>query len=114
MPATEVATRIVIFLSEDDRRGHHGVHEVILDRARQAGLAGATVWRGIEGFGRSGHVRTARFPDAATGMPLAVEVVDAPDRVDAFLPVVRELAPHSLITREQVEVTRFGDGERRA
>ena len=43
-----------------------------------------------------------------------VEVVDVPERVDAFLPVVRELAPHSLITREQVEVTRFGDGERRA
>ena len=109
MAVTEVATRIVIFLSEDDRVRHHGLHEVIVNRAREDGMAGATVWRGVEGFGSSGHIRTARFPDAATGLPLAVELLDAPDRIEAFLPVVRELAPGSLVTREQVQLTRFGD-----
>jgi uncharacterized protein len=98
----------MIFLSEDDRLGHHGLHETIVNRAREDGMAGATVWRGLEGFGLSGRVRTARFPDAATGLPLAVELLDAPERIEAFLSVVRELAPGSLVTRERVEMTRFG------
>lgn len=108
MPVIECATRIVIFLSEDDRLGHHGLHHVIIDRARDDGMAGATVWRGIEGFGSGGHVRTKRFPDAATGLPLAVELLDTPDRIEAFLPVVHELAPGSLVTREQVQLIRYG------
>lgn len=108
MPPSEVATRVVVFLSEDDRAGHHGLAEQILDRAREDGMAGATVWRGTEGFGASGRLRTARFPDAMTGLPLAVELVDAPERIDAFLPTVRRLAPGSFVTREQVTMTRFG------
>lgn len=108
MPVTELATRIMIFLSEDDRVGHRGLDQVIVERAREDGMAGATVWRGIEGFGSSGHIRTTRFPDAATGMPLAVELLDGPDRIEAFLRVVRELAPGSLVTREEIRMTRFG------
>jgi uncharacterized protein len=108
MPGTEVVTRIMIFLSEDDRLGHHGLDEAIVSRARDDGMAGATVWRGLEGFGASGHIRTARFPDSMTGLPVVIELLDAPDRIDAFLSVVRELAPGSLVTREQVEMTRFG------
>jgi uncharacterized protein len=108
MPFTEVATRVMVFFSEDDRVAHHGLHEALLTRAREDGMAGATVWRGIEGFGASGHFRTARFPDAATGLPLALELIDVPERIDAFLSVVREVAPRSFVTREQVEMTRFG------
>ena len=107
MPTSEVATRIVIFLSEDDRLGHHGLHEALLDRAREDGMAGATVWRGIEGFGSSGRIRTSRFPDAMLGLPVTVEIVDSPDRIESFLPVVKELAPRSFMTREEVRVTRF-------
>jgi uncharacterized protein len=108
MPTSQVATRIVVFLSEDDRSEHHGLHELLLTRAREDGLAGATTWRGIEGFGSSGRIRTGRFPDAAMGLPLTVELVDSPERIEAFLPVVKELAPGSFITREQVTITRFG------
>jgi hypothetical protein len=108
MPVDEVRTRIMIFLSEDDRIGHHGLHESLLDRAREDGMAGATVWRGIEGFGASGHVRTARTPDAVIGLPLALEVIDTPERIESFLSVVSELAPRSFVTREQVAMTRSG------
>lgn len=97
----------MVFLSEDDRRGHHGLDEAIVNRAREDGMAGATIWRGIEGFGSSGHVRASRFPDAATGLPLVVELLDSPGRIESFLSVVRELAPGSLVTREQVEMIRF-------
>lgn len=108
MPVIQAATRIVVFLSEDDRAGHRGLHEVLVQRAREEGMAGASVWRGIEGFGGSGRIRTSRFPDAAAGLPLAVELVDTPERIDAFLAVVHELAPGSLVTREPVALTRLG------
>jgi uncharacterized protein len=107
MPVTEAATRIVVYLSEDDRIGHRGVHEAIMQRAREEGMAGASVWRGVEGFGGSGKVRTSRFPDAAVGLPLALELVDLPDKVELFLEIVHELAPGCLVTREAVEMTRF-------
>ena len=110
MPTSQIATRIVVFLSEDDRSGHHGLHETLLNRAREDGLAGATVWRGIEGFGASGRIRTSRFPDAMIGLPVTVELVDTPERIEAFLPVVKELAPGSFVTREEVRVTHL-EGE---
>lgn len=99
-----LGTRVVVFLSEDDRYGHRGADEELLDRARQAGVAGATVWRGVEGFGASGHLRTTRFPDVADGLPLVVEVVDVAERVDAFLDQVHEVLPGALVTRESVRI----------
>jgi len=100
-----VATRLMVFLSEDDRTGHRGLHEALLERAREDGMAGATVWRGVEGFGSSGRLRTARFPDALTGLPLAVEVIDTPERIEAFVSVVKQLAPGSFVTCESVHMS---------
>jgi uncharacterized protein len=108
VPVTEAATRVMVFFSEDDRVAHHGLDRALLERAREDGVAGATVWRGIEGFGSSGRVRTARFPDAMTGLPLALELIDTAEQIEAFMPVIAELAPGSVVTREQVEMTRFG------
>lgn len=105
----EQATRIVVFLSEDDRTGHRSVGDALVERAHQDGLAGATVWRAIEGIGRSGRIRAARFPDAGAGLPIAVEVIDSPDRIERFLDAVYELAPDALVTREQVQVMRSGN-----
>jgi len=104
--STEVASRVMIFLSEDDRVARRSLCDTLLDRAREDGMAGATVWRAIEGFGASGHLRTSRFPDAEHGLPLVMELVDRPERIDAFLPVVMSLAPGSLVTRETVTVAR--------
>ncbi len=71
-------------------------------------MAGATVWRGIEGFGATGHLRAARLPDLARGLPLVVEVIDDEQAVDAFLPVVRELATGALVTTETVTIASAG------
>ena len=71
-------TRLTVFLTEDDRVAHHPVYELLVRRAREQHMAGATVWRGIEGFGRSGQIRTLRFPDAVAGLPVAVELIDEP------------------------------------
>jgi len=104
----EQATRVMVFLSEEDRVGHRRLQDLLLARAQELGLAGATVWRGIEGFGRSRRVRSARFPDADAGLPIVVEVIDSAEATERFLEVVRELAPGSFVTREPVRLTRPG------
>ena len=106
MPIDDVAIRLVIFLSEEDRHHPRGLHEVLLTRARDMGIVGATVWRGIEGFGSSRRVRTARFPDSNIGLPLAVELIDEAGQIEKFLAVVSELAPGSFVTRETVQIVR--------
>jgi hypothetical protein len=68
-------------------------------------MAGATLWRAIEGFGATGHVRAARMPDLARGLPLVVEVIDSAEKVDGFLKLVEELCPDAFVTTEQVEIT---------
>lgn len=107
MQGERTATRMMVFLSEDDRHAHKGLHEELLARARKSGIAGATVWRGIEGFGHSRSIRTSRFPDAMTGLPIAVELIDQESAITSFLSVVSELAPGSLVTTEEVHTMRL-------
>ncbi|MDA8103426.1 MAG: DUF190 domain-containing protein [Nitrospiraceae bacterium] len=107
MVAAEAATRMVICLREDDRLGPRRLYEVIIERAREDGMAGATVWRGIDGFGPSGRIQGGSTPGVSGQPPIAVEVLDTRERVEAFLGVVRELAPHCSVIWEPVLLARF-------
>ena len=98
------ATRLVIFLTEDDRAGHRSTAEVLLERAQTQKLAGATIWRGIEGFGATGHLRATRLPDLARGLPLVFEAVDEQAPIASFLVAVREIVRGALVTIEPVEI----------
>lgn len=100
------ATRLMVFLTEDDRFAHHSLAEVLLERARDVGLAGATIWRCAEGFGPDGHLRAERLPDLARGLPLVLEIIDEEERITAFVPLVRELADGALVTLESVRISR--------
>lgn len=104
--ARQPGRRLLVYTTEDDRVGARSLARELLDRARDDGLLGATIWRGIEGFGRSGALRTTRFPDSGAGMPLVVEVVDRPDRIAAFADTVARLAPDVVMTSEPVDVGR--------
>lgn len=106
MVTTEPAVRLMVFLTEDDRVGPRLVVDLLVERAKRAGLAGATVWQGIEGFGRSGHLRAERLVDLARGLPLVLEIIDGEDAIAAFVPTVQEVAPGALVTLEPVEVSR--------
>ena len=97
------ATRLSVFLTEDDHTGRRAAWKELLERARDDGMAGATVWRGIEGFGRSGYLRSARAIDAAQGLPLVFEMIDEVERVDAFLAVVAHVAPDALVVRQRIQ-----------
>jgi len=99
-----------IFLGESDRHGGRPLHEVIVHRAREAGLAGATVLRGLAGFGAHSRIHFARILRLSQDLPLVVEIVDRPERIEAFLPVLDELVQEGMITLEKVRVVAYRSG----
>lgn len=104
MTAQGPATRLTVLVNESDQWHHRPVYAEIVHRAHEAGLAGATVLRGIEGFGRSGRVHTSRILSLTEDLPCAVVVVDTEEKVRAFLPQVEEVVDGGLVTLERVEV----------
>ena len=100
-----------IFLGERDHVGHQPLYEVIVQRARAAGLAGATVLRAVEGFGPSSIIHKAKLLELSQDLPFVVEIVDDEEKVRPFLKVVDELFEQSnsggLITMEKVEIIKY-------
>jgi PII-like signaling protein len=93
-----------IFIGEQDRVGRRPAHEVIVERARAEGLAGATVLRGVAGFGRNSRIHTTKILRLSEGLPVVVEIVDSAEKIDAFLPVLDPLVGGGMVTVERVEV----------
>lgn len=100
-----------IFIGESDRWQGVPLHEAIVRRAREEGLAGATVLRGIEGFGAHSRVHTARILRLSTDLPIVVEIVDRPERIDAFLPLLDEMVAEGMMTLETVRIIAYRHGE---
>lgn len=101
------AKRLTIFIGESDHYHHHSLCREILDRARKAGLAGCSVFRGTEGFGATGHLHTTHLLSLSEDLPIAIVIIDAPERVDAFLPQLDELITGGLAIVDDVEVVRY-------
>ncbi|PZS33816.1 MAG: hypothetical protein DLM59_05915, partial [Pseudonocardiales bacterium] len=76
-------------------------------RAHRAGLAGASVLRGIEGFGASSHIHTSRLLSLSEDLPLAIIIVDAEERIEKFLPQLDELITEGLVILDDVDVVRY-------
>jgi uncharacterized protein len=103
------AVLLRIFLGESDRYEHRPLYEAIVLKARELHLAGATVLRGPMGYGHSSRLHTAKILRLSEDLPLVIEIVDAEDKIEAFLPVVDAMMSHGLITMEKVKVRRYGD-----
>lgn len=101
------ALRVTVFIGEDDRWHGKPLFTEIVHRAHAAGLAGATVLRGIEGYGASSRVHTTRLLSLSADLPIAVVMVDAEERVRAFLPQLDELVTEGLVILDEVEVIRY-------
>jgi PII-like signaling protein len=98
------AKRVRIYLEEDDRIGHRPAHRAIVELLREHQAAGASVFRGLEGFGGSGVVHTVNLGDLVEKLPLVIEWIDAPERVESLLAEVERLVPHALVTIDDTEV----------
>ncbi len=96
------------FLGEDDRLGRRPLYEAIVMKAREAQLAGATVLRGPVGFGHSSRVHTTKILALSEDLPIIVEIVDAEDKIKAFLPILDTMMSGGLVTLEKVQVLIYG------
>jgi len=101
---TRRALRLTVLVGECDTWHHKPVYAEIVHRAHAAGLAGASVFRGIEGFGASSMIHTSRLLSLGEDLPVAVVMVDAEDRVRAFLPRIEELLTDGLAVLDACEV----------
>ena len=113
LPDTGVLLRI--FIGESDREPGRGrpLYEAIVRRAREAHLAGATVLRGPMGFGRHSRMHSAKLLELSIDLPILIEIVDAEEKINAFLPVVDELVTEGLVTLEAVRIIRYASRDSR-
>nr|WSW68233.1 DUF190 domain-containing protein [Streptomyces sp. NBC_00995] len=112
-PSTAPGLRLTVLAGESDTWHHRPVCTEIVHRAHAAGLAGASVFRGIEGYGASSMIHTQRLLSLSEDLPVAVVIVDTEARIRAFLPLIAEL-PGGPVTLEPCEIVRFAPdpGER--
>lgn len=96
--------RLCIFCGESDRFDHRSLARAIVERAHEEGLAGATMLRGIEGFGASSRLHTNRLLTLSDDLPIVVHIIDREDRIEAFLPIVDEMLGDGLATLEDVDI----------
>jgi PII-like signaling protein len=97
-----------IFIGEADRHGRKPLYQAIVEFLRKEGMAGATVLRGIEGFGAESHLHTHRILRLSEDLPIVIEVVDMADRIDAMiLPRLDEMVQEGMVTVERVEVIAY-------
>ena len=105
------AVLLRVFIGESDKLGHLPLYEVIVKEARDAGLAGATVLKGVLGFGASSRIRTAKILDLSADMSMVVEIVDEETKVTAFRQKLADLFEEAncggLVTLENIRVVRY-------
>ena len=108
MQAPQEAMLLRIYTEEGKRNGDGPLYEHIVLKARTAGLAGATVLRGPMGYGQTAVLHTAKILDLSAKLPLVIEIVDAEDKLRAFLAELEGIDDLGLVTLEKVEVVHYG------
>lgn len=108
MRIPEDAVLARIFVGEDDRSDGKPLYEALVLKARELGLAGATVLRGPMGFGHASRLHTAKILRLSGDLPLVIEIVDAEDKIARFLDAIEPMMGSGLLTLEKVKVVRYG------
>lgn len=96
-----------IFIGESDRHHHRPLYEAIVLKAREEGLGGATVLRGLMGFGRHSILHTAKILRLSEDLPIIIEIADSLERIEGFLPILDEMMSDGLVTLEKVRVIHY-------
>jgi len=101
------ATLLRIFIGDTDRYHHQPLYEAIVLKARELHLAGATVFKSPMGYGHTSRLHTAKILQLSTDLPMVIEIVDEPQKIEAFLPVLDEMMDGGLVTLEKVQVIHY-------
>jgi PII-like signaling protein len=96
-----------VFVGESDRWHGKPLYQALVERVRAEGLAGATVLRGIEGFGADSRLHTARILRLSEDLPVVIEIVDTAEQIDRILPLLDEMVGEGMVTLERVEVIAY-------
>jgi PII-like signaling protein len=96
-----------IFFGESDRWKHHPLEAALLERLRKEGFAGATVFRGVAGFGANSVIHTTHLLELSADLPVVIEVVDSEEHINRLLPILDEMLDDGLVTIEKVRVLRY-------
>ncbi|MDT4933214.1 MAG: uncharacterized protein QOK11_1106 [Pseudonocardiales bacterium] len=108
MTLSGTARRLMVIVDEDASVAHKPLYGEIVRRAHASGLAGASVFRGIEGFGHTGQVHTSRILDLAENLPVLIVIIDTAEKITGFLPQLEELEVRGVIALDDVEVVASG------
>lgn len=100
-----------IFIGESDRHEGAPLYEWIVRKARETGLAGATVLRGLEGYGASSRLHTAKVLRLSSDLPVVIEIVDSEEKIEAFLPLIDDAITEGLATLERIDVRLYRAGK---
>jgi uncharacterized protein len=111
MKSESTAKLVRIFLGESDRWKGQPLYVAVVEAMRAAGLAGATVFKGIIGFGAHSVVHAARIIDLSSDLPIVIELIDAEEKIEAFLPTLDAMVTEGLVTIESVRVIAYKAGE---
>lgn len=101
------AKRLRIYIGESDKWHGEPLANAIVLRCRKDGVAGATVFRGVEGYGANSRIHTTHILDLSTDLPIVVEIVDKPERIEQILPALDEMVTEGLITQEDVHIKKY-------
>ena len=96
-----------IYLGEQDKWHHLPLYEAIVLKAREMGLAGASVFRGPMGFGANSHLHTAKILRLSEDLPILIEIVDKEEKINTFLPELDKIMGDGLVTLEKVHIIRY-------
>jgi len=114
MRLQETALLLRVFIGEDDRFDGKPLYEAIVIKAREHGLAGATVLRGPLGFGHSSRLHTAKILRLSEDLPVVIEIIDSKENITAFLPLLDSMLTGGLVSLEEVRILRYGPNEKEA
>jgi PII-like signaling protein len=109
MIRTSEGTLLRIFIGDSDRHEGKPLYKVLVQRAHDMGLAGATVLHGPIGFGRHSRMHTAKLAELSTDLPVVIELVDEPAAIHRFMAEVDALVAEGLVTLEQVRIVTYGE-----
>ena len=104
MTLPEEGQLLRIFIGESDKYEKQPLYEWIVRKARETGLAGATVFRGLEGYGASSRLHTAKFLRLSADLPIVIEIVDTVDKIENFIPLIDKATKNGLVTLEKATI----------